>query len=518
MSLIQTTSVFLLGLLVLRAILPTIRGKNKLPPGPKPYPIIGNALDMPLVRSWVKFQEWCDVYKSDLIFIHLPFRTALIVGSTKAAVELLEKRSPIYSERMRSIVLEMMGWTHFFPMMSASKPGWKEQRKLFHQHYGYDTRRHNPVQLQQVRKFLSWVLKSPQDTPQLVRQMISSVIVTVTYGKTVTGMDDECIVTVATAAKGISEASIPGIYWVDYFPILRHVPTWFPGATSRRLSEKYLPYVMLMREKAYNDTKIALDNGLAAPSVAATLIENIREKHGAESKEGILQDELAKTVTSIAYVGGIDTTNSSAEAFLVAMAMHPHIQIKVQNELDRVVGRNRLPEFGDFERIPYLRAILLETLRWMPVAPLGIPHVSIADDVYNGYFIPKGTIVIPNRWSMAHNPEDYPDPLEFIPERHLRPDGTIDPKAEDQIMTLILGFGRRSCPGRAFGLETLSIYIASTLFAFEITAGVDETGKPVKLTAELDGGLVANVPVVPRGMKPRFPAVTQLIREAVEDQ
>lgn len=78
--------------------------------------------------------------------------------------------------------------------------------------------------------------------------------------------------------------------------------------------------------------------------------------------------------------------------------MHPDIQKKAQAELDAVVGPKRLPDYGDYDSLPYIRAILLESTRWIPVIPLGIPHSVSQDDYYNGYFIPKGTVVVPVRY------------------------------------------------------------------------------------------------------------------------
>lgn len=77
------------------------------------------------------------------------------------------------------------------------------------------------------------------------------------------------------------------------------------------------------------------------------------------------------------------------------MTLHPEIQSKAQDELNTVIGPLRLPEFGDYELLPYIRAIILETLRWVPVLPLGVAHAASADDHYEGYFIPKGTTIVP---------------------------------------------------------------------------------------------------------------------------
>lgn len=97
-------------------------------------------------------------------------------------------------------------------------------------------------------------------------------------------------------------------------------------------------------------------------------------------------------------VGIIDSnlqTTSSCLSFLLAMALFPEAQKKAQAELDRVVGPHRLPEFDDFVNLPYVRAVVKETIRWMPVIPFGLPHAVTADDVYSGYRISKGTTIIP---------------------------------------------------------------------------------------------------------------------------
>lgn len=80
------------------------------------------------------------------------------------------------------------------------------------------------------------------------------------------------------------------------------------------------------------------------------------------------------------------------------MAIYPEVQRKAQEEIERVVGPNKLPTFADRERLPYINAIVKEVLRWHPVAPMGIPHTTTQDDVYEGYFIPKGSMVLANIW------------------------------------------------------------------------------------------------------------------------
>jgi cytochrome P450 len=80
------------------------------------------------------------------------------------------------------------------------------------------------------------------------------------------------------------------------------------------------------------------------------------------------------------------------------MVAFPDVQRKAQSELDEVVGRGKLPTFADYERLPYIRALVKEILRWKPATPLGISHCLSQDDTYEGYHIPKGTLVISNIW------------------------------------------------------------------------------------------------------------------------
>ncbi|TCD61531.1 hypothetical protein EIP91_008275 [Steccherinum ochraceum] len=489
--------------------------KLRLPPGPKPWPIIGNTLQVPTVRPWETYREWAKTY-GPFMFVQLPMQKAMILGSFKVANDLLVKRSQTYSERPQSVMMKLLGWDEVLSIMSASDPRWQEQRRIFHQHFGqgFSISKYRPMQLQLARMFLTWILKSPKDTRKYVRQLITSDIVSITYGKIITTLDDDYVIASETAAQGISEASIPGKYWVELFPVLQYIPSWVPGAAAPKLAKKYIPYVMRMRNKPYNDVKVAIENGTAVPCVAASLIEEIQEKYGKDDVEAMQRDEeTAKLVTTVAYLGGTDTTTTVAEVFMVAMAMCPGAQRKAQTELDRIVGASRLPEFSDWENLPFVHAVVLETLRWLPVAPFGIPHNAVSDDSYEGYDIPKGSMLIPNRWAMLHNPEDYPEPSSFKPERFLGRDGKIIQKEEDQVLTIVFGFGRRGCPGNKFAMESLYIYAASTLHVFCIMAGLDAAGKPIELSSNMVGALVTGPREVPCGLTPRSDAAAQLIKE-----
>ena len=142
------------------------------------------------------------------------------------------------------------------------------------------------------------------------------------------------------------------------------------------------------------------------------------------------------------------------------MSLHPEVQRKAQTELDRVVGRSRLPDFRDLDSLVYVRAVLKEAMRWHTVTPLGIPHRTKKDDVFDGYFVPAGTILIANIWCVTfrslipsarvrtaaracmHDPRVYEEPEQFRPERFIN-DGKLSADVLDPT-AVVFGAGRRN--------------------------------------------------------------------------
>ena len=123
------------------------------------------------------------------------------------------------------------------------------------------------------------------------------------------------------------------------------------------------------------------------------------------------------------------------------MVLNPKVMEKAQEELDRVVGKDRLPDFSDRANLPYIDAVVKETLRWNPPVPVGLSSKVTKDDVYRGYFIPAGATIMQNIWAVCRDPSAYPNPEIFNPDRFLK-DGKINPQVfnpEDRVF----GTGRR---------------------------------------------------------------------------
>ncbi|KII85530.1 hypothetical protein PLICRDRAFT_178586 [Plicaturopsis crispa FD-325 SS-3] len=456
-----------------------------LPPGPKPLPLVGNIFDIPTEQQWVTYDRWCKEY-GDIIHINILGQSVVILGSSKTTTDLFEKRSAWYSDRIRLTMLnELMGWSFNLAMMRYGE-WWRRHRKAFHSHFlprAIETYR--PVQIDETRKFLRRLAETPEDFIHHIRHVFAAMIMKISYGIDVSERNDRYITMAEEAADSVVKAGMPGTYWVDIMPFLKHVPAWVPGAGFQRKAAQWKEVVDEFQDRPYRNVKDALAKGVAQPSLAVTLIENL--PNDATRAE---EEQIAKSCVAMAYVGGADTTVSAVQSFFLAMASHPAVQRKAQAELDAVVGTGRLPDFSDRSALPYISALLKEIMRWQPVTPLAAAHRCMVNDEYEGYFIPKGSIVIGNTWAILHDPSVYPDPEAFKPERFLK-DGKIDPCVRDPTTSGAFGFGRRVCPGRHMSDTSLFIVVTSILAVFDIGPPRDEAGNPIQLKPEMTSGLIS---------------------------
>lgn len=180
----------------------------------------------------------------------------------------------------------------------------------------------------------------------------------------------------------------------------------------------------------------------------------------------------------------VQCTNTPSKAF----ALFPEAVHKAQAELDRVVGPNRLPTWADREALPYVRAIVSESLRWAPVALQGVPHAAARDETYKGYKIPKGTMLMFNEW-VLHNTEinanDPWDPREFHPERWT-PEETLNEQKDvrtdyENRRHFAFGCGRRVCPGFHLAKRALYTAAARLLWGFDFAKKRDAEGNEIPI-------------------------------------
>lgn len=153
---------------------------------------------------------------------------------------------------------------------------------------------------------------------------------------------------------------------------------------------------------------------------------------------------------------------------------HKETLQKAQQELDTQVGKDRQVNESDLKNLPYLQAVIKETLRLHPAEPLALPHESIEDCNVSGYFVPKGTRLILNIFKIHRDLRVWPDTSEFRPERFLTTHKDVDPRGRN-FELIPFGSGRRMCPGASLSLQVMGLALGSFLHAFDImTPGDNE--------------------------------------------
>ncbi|KAI0076588.1 cytochrome P450 [Panus rudis PR-1116 ss-1] len=487
------TTAFIIGLIVRRH---SRSKRSPYPPGPPGYPIIGNVNDIPPHKAWFTFLEWSRKYGSDVIGLRAFGTKIVILNSLEASTELLDKRSSIYSDRPHMTMLYDLIGFHWTMAFNRYGERWRDMRRAFHQEFNQDAvKQFRDVQVKACHDLLRRYATQPENFMDDIRHMTGRIIMRSAYGIDIKNEGDRYIEVGEVALQALSAASNAGTYLVDTLPFLKYLPEWFPGADFQREAKYWRPYVSAMINEPYAYVKKQLARGGGNHCAATSLLEGMVK----EARDPAYMEHVVQRTLGSMYSG--NSTVSALNFFMLAMVLYPEVQQKARKELDSVLGPEMLPDFKDRPSLPYIEAIVSETLRWHPVIPLDIPHHLTEDDTYKGYFLPEGTIVVANSWAVLHDETAYPEPYAFNPDRFIK-NGQLNPDVLDPAVAAF-GFGRRICPGKALASETMWIVIASILAAFEISPAVDETGEKIIPAEDFTPGLLSYMKPFKCQIRPR---------------
>lgn len=399
---------------------------------------------------------------------------------------------------------ELMGWDFAVGFMPYGS-NWRAHRRLFQQTLNARAALgFRPQVLNAARGFLRRLLDKPEDFMTHFRYMAGRIIMSITYGIDTLPERDPYVTAAEDALHAVVMAAIPGTFLVDSLPFLKYVPAWFPGAGFQRKASEWKVLARRMVDMPYETATRLIADGSYRPSFTSSNLGRIGPEQDVAS-----QQRIVKNAAGTMYAAGSDTTVSAIATFILGILLNPEAQRKGQAEVDGVLNQERLPTFDDEESMPYVTAIVKEVLRWRNVTPIAIPHLLEADDVYRGYRLPAGSVVVPNTWAMLHDEVTYPDPFSFKPDRFMK-EGQLDLTVEDPAIAAF-GFGRRICPGRHLAYASVWITVASILAAFEITKAVDEDGMVIEPNDKVQPGLVCMPEAFKCSIKPRSKETEVLI-------
>ncbi|PPQ95404.1 hypothetical protein CVT26_008250 [Gymnopilus dilepis] len=475
------------------------------PPGPKGLPIVGNLFDLARSNDTNIYESLAKEY-GELVFLSAFGKSVLVLNSSEAANELFDKRSANYSDRAQSVMSnELMGWDFSFGHMRYGEQ-WKKHRRVFHQQFQQSVAQtYWPIQRREAHALLRRLLDSPENLDYHLRLNAAAVIMSITYGITIALSGDRYIRLAEKALEGMGAAARPGAFLVDFVPFCND---WVPGASFKRKAKEWRVAVTGMKEAPFATVLNNMKEGRAAPSFVCNLLNDLQTKENVED-----QIQTIKNCAGLTYAGMF--TVSTLASFILAIVLHPEVQSRAQEELDCVVGRDRLPDFSDRPSLPYISAIVKEVLRWNPVAPFGLPHMSTNDDEFRGYFIPGGTIVVGNSRCILNDPLRYPEPRRFNPDRFM---AEADRNSNQHLspgdpLSVAFGYGRRFCPGRYAGEAQVWISIACILSVFDIGHALDDEGRPIPVVPAFTTGMICHPMPFKFSMKPRGENARLLIQQ-----
>ncbi|CAE6406418.1 unnamed protein product [Rhizoctonia solani] len=502
----------LFGLTLFRSLWYRVGRSRKLrhPPSPRFLPFVGNLFSMPPGTEHIAYMKLGRQLNSDIIYLKMLGQSIIVLNSAKAASDLFEKRSAKYSDRTTSPMISdptlldwpghpgLVGYNDLWRSHRRMLNNWLNARAALQFHESHE--RHTRVLLGRLLKVSNADHPFEAVEDEFFLAMASSMFRSA-YGYRIQGHDDPFFRGAIEAIEHLFSAHMYTNFWVNLFPALTYVPDWVPGTGWKRTAREWREQKNWTLTSTLQWTKDRVAEGSAEPSILGALLDHkLTSNWTQEDKEYRL-----KELGLVLFSGGTDTSSNVLVKFVAAMVLNPKVQAKAQEEIDRVLGTLKLPTIADEERLPYVRNLILETLRWHPVLPTAVPHVCYEDDVYRGFDIPKGTVLIGNVWAMSRDESIYKDPEVFDPDRFLDPNVSPLPG---------FGWGRRKCPGVYYAQAAVFLSISSLLATFTFSKKIDSNGREVTPTIE-DGSNSMTLGLKPFEFqfKPRSERHEQLIIE-----
>ncbi len=430
-------------------------------------PWLGPISQIPRFGAWFKFKAWADQY-GPIYHIRLLGKDHIIIASEDVASQLLGSRGAIYSGRPSIPTLydsqSNHGTAEYLPLMSKNQDHTR-QKKFNHVSIAVASRNDYYMYPSiEAKRLVHRMMHSTTAWTTQIEDMTSRVASRLAWGSPNLGEG------LRRDAWNLLTHISPAGFLTNVVTPLNALPTWLSPWKKAEQERHNLQKAWFVNNM--NDVAKKILAGTAGPSYMRTWLETVTIKGANNKITPSTTLEAAFAVGTLAFTA-VYTVSSPMQTFVRAAIQHPSWLAKVQAELDSVIGDARMPEVSDTPHLPVLRAFLAECLRWQPPIPSGIPHQVDRDDVFEGYFIPKGACVHPLEWAFSRDSEKYPEPEAFNPQRWLDPGF---PKTYREPLTRYptivggswFGWGRRYCMGQELTMQEAVVGCGSLAWAFDI--------------------------------------------------
>ncbi|KAI3688917.1 hypothetical protein L2E82_46851 [Cichorium intybus] len=463
-------------------------GKKTVPEASGSWPIIGHLylLAGPEVPHKV-LGSMADKF-GPIFTIRLGVHRVLVVNTSDMAKDCLTTNDRVFNGRPKAMATELMGYNYANFSFALNGSYWRDMRKIIaielvshHRLQMLSNIRSSELKASITDLYKNWMKNKTVkvDMEQWFGNLILNISVKVIFGNPFSlGQRNEDEFknairrfTELFGAFVLSDA-IPFLRWLDI------------GGYEKKMkkTEKVLDFViegwLKEHKKKMNSTRHA--NEEEDESFMSALLSRVKEEC-IEERYGFTTDAIVKAACLGIFAAATDTTMLTLTWALALLINNPRVLKKAQQELQNHVGLNRMVNESDLTNLVYLQAIIKETMRLYPAAPLSVPHESTEDCVVGSYTVPKGTRLLVNIWKIHHDPKIWENPFQFLPERFLTSKKNIDVKGQ-HFELIPFGSGRRICLGISIALKSVQLILASMIHGFEFQ---NPSSEPIDMTESL---------------------------------
>ncbi|XP_075430115.1 cytochrome P450 2D6-like isoform X1 [Ascaphus truei] len=441
---------------------------RRFPPGPPSVPFVGNMMQVDLQNLHVSFKQLTKQY-GDVFSLQFCWQNIVVLNGFEVMKEVLINQSEDIADRPRFPVYEAIGFSENSKgvVLAHYGRGWKEQRRFSLstlRNFGMGKKSLEEKVIEEAG-YLCSALQSEQGRPfnphLIVNNAVSNLICSIVFGNRFEYDDDKFHRLLHLFEEAMKAVSGLFVQVVNAVPLLCHVP-----GLPQMLFKPHMRMLENLQE-TISEHQRTWDPNCTRDLIDAFLLEMEKVK---EDKDSSFNKKNLLYTPFDLFTAGTETSTTTLRWALLFMLRYPDVQSKVQEEIDRVIGRDRKPTMGDMLKMPYTNAVIHETQRYGDIVPLAFPHMTYRDTEINGYFIPKGITVLTNLSSVLKDETVWEKPHQFYPEHFLDADG----KFVKREAFMVFSAGRRVCPGEQLVRMQLFLFFTSLLQRFTLQIPNDQ--------------------------------------------
>ncbi|KAM4641337.1 cytochrome P450 2G1-like [Discoglossus pictus] len=460
---ISKVLVGLLGLLTIKWWMKTFRKQSLLPPGPTPWPLLGNLLQMRSKGFLLSLKEFREKYGS-VFTIHIGTYPAVMLCGYETVKEALVDHGDSFINRGKRPFFDHM--MKGFGIASSNGEQWKEIRRFSIsalKSLGLG-KRSLEGRIQEGACYLVEKLRETQgssfDPTFLFSCAVSNIICSVVFGQRFEYTDKRFLSLLYALDSSLHFMNSS---WGLVFSSFSKVLPYLPGPHKKVLN--HVKDILEFVEERARESQETVNPSAPQHFIDCFLVKMEEEKQNPNTQ--FHMENLIITVVNL-FFAGTETVSSTLRYGFLILIKHPEIQGKIQDELDCVIGRDRYPTSEDKNKLPYTDAMIHEIQRFSDVVPTDLPRSTTEDVSFRGYFIPKGTDVYLVLTTVLQDPGKFMNPEKFWPERFLDEEGNLIKGAA----FMPFSAGKQMCPGDGLARLELFLFKTSLLQNFTLTSTV----------------------------------------------